>query len=39
MKVDKEEDDDDDDDDVQTLDSFNSYNIQSSEIPASSGAC
>ena len=39
MKVDKkeEEEEDDDDDDVLTLDSINSYNIQSSEIPSSSG--
>ena len=43
MKVDKKEeeedddDDDDDDDDVLTLDSINSYNIQSYEILSSSG--
>ena len=37
MNVDKEE--EEDDDDVLKLDSFNSYNIQSSEIPGSSGAC
>ena len=40
MKVNKEEEEDeDDDDDVLKLDSFNSGNIQSYEIPGSSGAC
>ena len=38
MKVDKEEEED-DDDDVLKMDSFNSCNIQSSEILGSSGAC
>jgi hypothetical protein len=38
MNVDKEEEED-DDDDVLTLDSINSRNIQSSEIPGSSGTC
>ena len=38
MNVDKEEEED-DDDDVLKLDSFNSCNIQTSEIPSSSGAC
>ena len=40
MNVDKEEEEEeDDDDDVMKLDSFNSCNIQNSEIPGSSGAC
>jgi hypothetical protein len=38
MNVDKEEEED-DDDDVLTLDSINSCNIQSFEIPGSSGTC
>ena len=38
MNVDKEEEED-DDDDVLKLDSFNSCNIQTSEIPGSFGAC
>ena len=37
MNVDKEE--GEEEDDVLKLDSFNSRNIQSSEIPGSSGAC
>ena len=42
MNVDKEEEEeeeDNDDDDVLKLDSFNSCNIQTSEIPGSSRAC
>jgi hypothetical protein len=39
MNVDKEEEEEDDDDDVMTLDSVNSRNIRSSEIPGSSGTC
>ena len=40
MNVDnEEEEEDDDDDDVLKLDSFNSCNIQSFEIPGLSGAC
>jgi hypothetical protein len=38
MNVGKEEEED-DDDDVMTLDSVNSCNIRSSEIPGSSGTC
>jgi hypothetical protein len=37
MNVDKEEEEE-DDDDVMKLDSFNSCNIETSEIPGSSGA-
>jgi hypothetical protein len=39
MNVGKEEEEEDDDDDVMTLDSINSHNIRSSEIPGSSGTC
>ena len=38
MNVDKEEEEE-EDDDVMTLDSINSRNIQSSEIPGSLGTC